>query len=206
MNRDLLEKPFETSLIKTRQGSFGRTLKFVETIEYIRRLNAAFESDWSFEIVDHHMLDNEVVVLGKLVAGGVEKSAFGGSLITKSKESGKPVSLADDLKSATSDALKKACSLLGIGIHLYSASRSSGEQDGRKQSGNGNGCSNGDRLTDKQLGAIRGMGRKLGLSDSQICQHSKAAFNAIPEQLDRREASALIGEFSEALNGRRGVA
>ena len=31
----------------------------------------------------------------------------------------KALSIADDLKSASSDALKKAASLLGIGLHLY---------------------------------------------------------------------------------------
>jgi hypothetical protein len=43
----------------------------------------------------------------------------GGSSITRNRETGEVVSLADDLKAAATDALKKACSLLGIGLHLH---------------------------------------------------------------------------------------
>jgi hypothetical protein len=30
MNRDILERPFEAALIKTRRGAFGKTLSYVE--------------------------------------------------------------------------------------------------------------------------------------------------------------------------------
>ena len=65
-------------------------------------------------------MDEEVAVLGKLSAGGVTKTVFGGSSITRARETGEPVSISDDLKAGASDALKKACSLLGIGLELYS--------------------------------------------------------------------------------------
>ena len=49
---DILEKEFEPSQIKRRRGAFGEELDYVETADVIRRLNAAFDGVWSFEIVD----------------------------------------------------------------------------------------------------------------------------------------------------------
>ena len=117
--RETLERPFSRDLIRTRKGSFGQMLKYVEVVHYIRRLNEAFGGDWAFDVVEHRILDAEVVVLGKLAAGGVAKTAFGGSAITVAKESGESVSVSDDLKAAASDALKKCCSLVGVGLELY---------------------------------------------------------------------------------------
>jgi hypothetical protein len=119
MNRELLERPFEAPLIKTRKGAFGQKLSYVEGAEYIRRLNAAFDGRWSFEITDHQVGKNHVVVVGKLTAGEVVKMAFGGSTITTNSTTGDVVSIADDLKAAATDAMKKAASMLGVGLHLY---------------------------------------------------------------------------------------
>jgi hypothetical protein len=45
-------------------------------------------------------------------------------MITKAKETGEIISLADDLKAAATDALKKAATLLGVGLHLYNGDSS----------------------------------------------------------------------------------
>ena len=79
MNRDLLDRPFEAGLIKSRRGAFGQQISYVEGAEYVRRLNDAFEAEWSFEVVQHHVHDTEVVVIGKLSADCIVKMAFGGS-------------------------------------------------------------------------------------------------------------------------------
>jgi hypothetical protein len=52
----------------------------------------------------------------------VTKAAFGSSRITRDNRSGKAVALGDDLKAATTDALKKAATLLGVGLYLYDSS------------------------------------------------------------------------------------
>ena len=54
------------------------------------------------------------------------KSQFGSSRITRAKETGDIISLADDLKAAATDALKKAATLLGVGLHLYRNDRPQG--------------------------------------------------------------------------------
>jgi hypothetical protein len=104
MDRALLEKPFAAEQIRTRRGGFGeKPLAYVAGHEYVRRLNEALDAEWSFEVVEYRILDAEVVVLGRLIAGAVQKAAFGGSAITRNRETGEVVSLADDLKSAATD-------------------------------------------------------------------------------------------------------
>lgn len=113
--RSILERPFEASQIKTRQGQGGKRLAYVEGHAYIARLNEAFDGAWSFEILSYQVLDGEVLVHGRLTASGLVKEAFGGHKRVGGE-------LGDDLKAASTDALKKAASLLGVGLHLYSSS------------------------------------------------------------------------------------
>jgi hypothetical protein len=127
MNRAALEKPFPEDLIKTRKGAFGKDLSFVEAVHYIRRLNDAFDSGWTWKIVSHEINGSEVIVHGVLEGGGQAKHAFGGSTITTNKTTGEVISVSDDLKAAATDALKKACSLFGIGLELYGTA--GGESD-----------------------------------------------------------------------------
>jgi hypothetical protein len=222
MNREILEQPFEGQLIKTRKGAFGKTLSYVEGAEYIRRLNDAFDSEWSFEVVEHHVYDAEVVVVGKLTAAGITKTAFGGSSITTNSQTGEVISIADDLKAAATDALKKAASLLGVGLDLYSEAgnrtsnnvvpsgptvpnrRSNG--NGRPRGGDGD-DGNGraprlPRLTQRQLSAIWSIGRALGVNADEVRRRSNELFGAAPEQLSKHDASSFITELQQAIPGR----
>ena len=148
MNHELLRRPFEPTQVRQRPGQHGKTLSYVDVAAVIGRLNEGCES-WSFEIVEHQIQHDEVIVLGKLTADGMVKSAFGGSTITIDK-SGQVVSLADDLKSAASDALKKAATLLGVGLELYGGTVQAPVE--RQQAP---GLANpADRVTTRQLAAI----------------------------------------------------
>jgi len=163
--------------------------------------------------VEHHVRDNEVVVIGKLTAAAVTKMAFGGSSITVSRE-GEVISIADDLKAAATDALKKAASLLGVGLHLYSsdrpveaaspgngAAKGNGQRNGNKHRDRANGTSNGNRLTQRQLSAIWGMGRSLGLSADKIRERTVQVFGVQPEHLSKSDASSFITELGQGLSG-----
>jgi len=210
MNREELERPFDRSLLKSRRGPFGQQLSYVEGAEFVRRLNSAFEGRWSFEILAHHVRDTEVIVVGKLTADGVTKTAFGSSSITINRD-GEVVSVGDDLKAAATDALKKCSTLLGLGLHLYqsdaqsaAATRSNGSNgNGRKSNGNQrtSGPSNGNRLTQRQLSAIWSMGRSLGLSADQIRERATTVYGVMPEHLSKSDASSFITELGEGLSG-----
>jgi hypothetical protein len=118
INLELLEKPFLESEVKQRNTDYGKILDYLEAPSVIKRLNQAFTGEWSFQITDHKILDQEVVVLGSLRCGYITKQQFGTSKIHRN---GKPEehSLGDDLKAAASDALKKCATMFGVGLYLY---------------------------------------------------------------------------------------
>lgn len=132
----ILSRQFPQEIIRYREGQKKKQLAYVETAHYIDRLNEAFNFQWNWEILSEHITDTEVYCRGKLtvVIDGktVIKEAYGGKDLTivdvwekqtRQITGKKPFSIADDLKSASSDALKKACSLLGIGSHLYKSAQ-----------------------------------------------------------------------------------
>jgi len=219
MNRELLEQPFPSNLVKSRQGSFGNRLNYVEVAEIVKRLNSALEGAWSFAIRDLRIMETEVLVHGALTAEGIEKHGIGGSKITYTRGSGEIVSIVDDCKAAASDALKRCARLLGVGLDLYSDTRPAAETgNGRQKSaqgGNGQHRRNGgnggngrtdNRLTQKQLSAIWSLGRSLGLNADAIRQRAQEAYSAMPEHLSKSDASSFISALGAELSGDGGVA
>jgi hypothetical protein len=190
MNREVLCRPFPPEAIKTRPGSHGKTLSYVSVDAVITRLGEGTES-WSFEIASHKVEADEVIVLGKLTADGVVKMAFGGSAITLDQE-GKAVSVADDLKAAASDALKKCASLLGVALELY----------GGAAAANGNGRRRerapepDDRVTARQLAAIQAACRRqsIGREELHTLVQKKTGKSGV-QYLTKAEASAVLDEL-----------
>jgi hypothetical protein len=196
MNRQLLEQPFSPEEIKQRDGNFGQTLAYVPGHIVIERLNQAFESLWSFEITAHEVHTDEVIVIGRLSAEGITKTQFGSSRITRARETGETISLADDLKSAATDALKKCATLLGVGLHLYADKASSpttSQKDnggaGNKQETDGNG--NG-RLTSKQHAFLLKLANERGITKKELNDQCVATYGAVVDFLTRQNASSLI--------------
>jgi len=136
MNRELLEKPFAPNQIKQRQGTFGQTLDYLEGHTVIARLNEVFKSNWSFQVISHEILENEVVVLGELTCDEIRKSQFGCSAIARNKDTGKIISLGSDLKAASTDSLKRCAMLLGIGLQLYAKEKQSSTGNSHPHLGN----------------------------------------------------------------------
>jgi len=188
----VLVEPFPEDAIRSRRGNHGKQLHYLETWRVIDRLNQAFGHDWNFRIHEWKVMENEVVVHAEVEAAGVVKQAFGSSCITRSRESGDAVSIGDDLKSASSDGLKKASSKFGIGLHLYSGkpAPAPGELETPKTPG-----SNG-RLTDRQLRAILAVAGQKGMSEAEIRTKILDSFGAPLEQLGRKEASQLITKLN----------
>jgi hypothetical protein len=213
MKRELLEKPFEPSQIKQREGMFGKMLDYIEGHAVIQRLNEAFEAEWSFSILKNEMLKetDEVIVLGELRAGAVAKTQFGSSKITRAKANGEPISLADDYKAAATDSLKKCATMLGVGLHLYNGDKppagrndnggnssrkpyqdtgkQNGNEDQRGTNGNGNG--NG-RLSSKQFKFILRLNDEAGRSREFLDEECLRMFGCGCQYLSKRDASALI--------------
>ena len=199
MNRQLLEQTFSQEEIKQRDGSFGQTLNYVSGYTVIERLNQAFESLWSFEIVSHEIHQDEVIVIGKLIAEDIVKTQFGSSRITKARETGEIVSLSDDLKSATTDSLKKCATLLGVGLHLYADKVPSRSAETADQKGNGgdnsqssnNGNGNG-RLSAKQHSFLVKLANKKGLTRKELNDQCVETYGSVIDYLTRQNASSMI--------------
>ena len=83
-----MERKFPKKEVKIRPGREGQEVYYLETASVIRRLNEAWEGEWSFEVKDKG-IDREagyVWVLGRLTCGGVVKEQFGSKVISLTSE------------------------------------------------------------------------------------------------------------------------
>ena len=209
--REVLEAPFPEGLVKTRPGTFGSQLSYLEGHTIVARLNEAFDGNWSFEIMSHQILDEEVLVCGKFraEAAGVIKMAFGSSHITRDNRTGNAVALGDDLKAASTDALKKAATLLGVGLYLYGGGNGAASQDeerpfdeelrstrprsgnGERQPAVGSGNANG-RITNRQISAVFSIARQKGMTNEEVRSLCRETYSRNIDYLSKQEASNLI--------------
>lgn len=112
----ILTKEFPKEQVRYRPGRGGKQISYVETYSIIERLNEAFQSRWSWEIQFSNITDKHIYCKGRLTV------TIDGEIIIKESFGSKDSttgSTGDDLKAASSDALKKAASLLGIGLYFY---------------------------------------------------------------------------------------
>ena len=121
MEWSMIDEEFDKSVVKKRRGAFG-IVSYAGLGEYIKQLNKVFDYQWDFEVVNGQVVEGFVVVLGRLVAGGVTKMQYGTSRVTISKSTGEITQVGDDYKAAASDCLKKCAASFGIGAHLYDGS------------------------------------------------------------------------------------
>lgn len=83
MDREALERPFPPDQIKHRKGNFNRTLAYLESHTVIQRLNDGLDAAWSFEVLSHEVLQEEVLVLGKLTAESITQKELNGGSVTR---------------------------------------------------------------------------------------------------------------------------
>ncbi len=184
MNRELLEKDFPTEMIKHRPGGYGKLLDYIEIANIIQRLNDAFDAQWSFEVTDRIITDNEVVVLGKLTTEGISKMQWGGSQIVKSTKTGNPVSLADDLKAAASDSIKKCASHLGVALSIYGRELPPDQPVSQKTNGT---------ITEEQLKTIKTVRTELKMSPEQVIDLCEQMFKTREvTSLNQTQATTLV--------------
>jgi hypothetical protein len=128
MSREILKQlstPFPAEL----EGTFskgGVAFKFVSVNEVIVRLNdvLGFEN-WTFEVLScERSLEGGDNIIAHVRLTAVvndrlfKRDAYGGTEV-KIRKGGGLLDLGNDHKIAVSDALKKAASMLGVGLYLY---------------------------------------------------------------------------------------
>jgi len=211
--REILSRAFPPQLIKERPGPGGKRLSYVEGHKYIERLNEAFDGDWSFEIIEQMIYENEVIVRGRLTVdgGNIVKEQYGGAE-AKVTRHGEILSRADDLKAAATDALKKCSSLLGVGLHLY-GSESKAHSSSPPPPSRDNGVAASEdvsesrprpgggfrKATERQMNAIMAMSSQIGWDTNQLRETIRAKFAKTPEGLSVGEASTFIGNLKALL-------
>lgn len=107
-----------------RPAKGGGQWSYVTGIYIEKVLNFVFGWNWDFEIIAHGVQGEQVWVQGKLTvkddAGhSITKSQFGRADIKFKKDSKIMLDFGNDLKAASTDALKKCASLLGIASDIY---------------------------------------------------------------------------------------
>ena len=143
---DALNARFDTKDIKTRKDLYsGKILSYIEGYKVIERLNSVFKGSWSFQILSKEVIENVILIEGRLTINGINKEQFGAQKISfgppilkevsqpenpdAPKKRGRkkkvlvpsniPINLGYDMKAATTDCIKKCASLFGIGLYLY---------------------------------------------------------------------------------------
>lgn len=151
----ILTQKTPPEIIRYREGPGGKMLAYVEHAWVNEQLNLAFNWAWSWEILEWRFVPEfdplEVFVLGRLTVhtphGDLVKTQFGSAEVKRARKTGLPLSIGDDLKAASSDALKKASSLLGLALDLYRSDDEKPDgQDGDSRAG-GNGRLKADPMT-----------------------------------------------------------
>jgi len=210
MKQDVIKAlvtPFPAEAIRSRRGAHGENLHYIETWRVIDRLNTAFEHCWAFRILEWKLMENEVVVHVELEAGGLVKQAFGASSITRSRDSGDPVSIGDDIKSAASDGLKKAGTLFGVALHLYGEDVQEPMETSKKvdQDNPDREDWNPHRLTERQRTAILAISARKGIDEDDLDGWVRKSLGVPLDELTRRQASELITKLNNG-NGSNGRA
>lgn len=113
-----------TEHVYTRPGKGGQKFSYVTGNYVTKVLNFVFGWNWDFEVVEHGIQGNQVWVKGKLTVKSakgekITKSQFGRADIKMLKSTKEMLDFGNDLKAATTDALKKCASMLGIASDIY---------------------------------------------------------------------------------------
>lgn len=119
----LILKKTPSKYLKKRPAKGGGTWDYVSG-SYVRKcLNLLFGWDWSFEVVKSEVLASQVIILGKLICNTngktITKMQYGKKDIMYKKGTETPLDLGNDFKAATTDALKKCASEIGIAGDVY---------------------------------------------------------------------------------------
>jgi len=170
-------------------------LDYVETATVIQRLNDVLEGRWSFVIIEYQILDDEVIVRGEMRIDDSVRQQFGGSSITRKNGSGELINLAEDLKSATADCLKKCASAFGVGRYLYGGKITDNDHATQQPRSNGNGNGNG-RITNETIARIFSVSKSAGLSQSEVIKLASQLFKKPLSQLSNQEANELMNQFA----------
>jgi len=125
MHEDILKKLYETFVLSSRKGTGGMTFKYVPNEDVINRMNSVFSGNWSTEIRDKEVIDDQVVVEVLVsVTDPAENivyrhTGFGSQQIMRynsGPNQGKIIDIGNAYKGALAKAIVNACTRWGVGL------------------------------------------------------------------------------------------
>jgi hypothetical protein len=138
-----LAQPFDSTFKDVRGGV---ELEYITGEQAVSRLNEVLGvAGWSFRVLEHgyNQEADEIWVLAELNAnfGGtsVVRQQFGSQKVKRSRNTDSPLDIGFDLKGASTDALKKCASLVGVGLYLSRKEVPAEPAPGTSSNGRGNG-------------------------------------------------------------------
>ena len=128
MSKEVLKQlsaPFPEELEGTLNKG-GVAFRFVSVNEVIARLNEVLGvENWNFEVLscERNLEGGDNIIAHVRLSAYIndkplQRDAYGGAEV-KTKKNGGLLDLGNDHKIAISDALKKAASMMGVGLYLY---------------------------------------------------------------------------------------
>lgn len=125
MNEDTLKQLYETFTLSEREGQGGMKFKYVPNEDVVNRMNKIFMGNWSTEVRDKDIVDDQVVLEVRVSITDPEDSrvhthtGFGSQQImryTKGPNAGKIIDIGNAYKGALSKAIVNACTRWGVGL------------------------------------------------------------------------------------------
>lgn len=191
INLDVLTRPFLQTEVKQRKSDTGKTFDYVEAHSVIARLNEAFQGGWNFRILQHQIVEGEVIILGELSADEVVKQQFGSAVLDTTEPGA--LTVGDTFKAAASDALKKCATGFGIALELYASGTTySPATNGDAVRVADEPLFNEDPATDKQRAFLEKIVQREDLSNDDRGRLR----TALTGTLTKAEASELISGFA----------
>lgn len=125
MKEDILKQLYETFQLREREGQGGMKFKYVPNEDVINRMNKIFMGDWSTEVKDKDIVDDQVILevavsITDPQSGKIHThSGFGSQQImryNKGPNAGKIIDIGNAYKGALSKAIVNACTRWGVGL------------------------------------------------------------------------------------------
>ena len=185
--RNIITGTTPKEVVYQRPARGGLQVDYVPGWWFIAQLNALFGYYWDLEVVDKEIewKIKQVWVLVKLTVKGpdgvsVSKTSFGSSDIKYySQQPDKPLDIADDLKSAVTDGMKKAATMLGMAADIY------GERERLEKTG----------ATKSHLNALYAIGVKVGMDKDAVDEYCKKKYEKTPNELETVVVLGLVQEL-----------
>lgn len=190
--KNLITGTTPRDVVFQRPARGGIQVDYVPGWWFIEQLNSLFGHYWDLEVLNHNIdfKIKQIWALVKLTVHGpdgvvISKTSFGSSDIKFYKEKpDQPLDIADDLKSAVTDGMKKAATMFGFASDVY------GRREVLEQTGPGR----------AQLGTLYKVGEKVGMTRDQVDDYCMKKYDKLPTEL---EVVAVLGLINE-LRSRKG--